>query len=420
MTGMRLFEREGEQQVLAAALDGANAGRGRLALIEGEAGRGKSALLAWAAERARERGVRLLTAEGGLLEQEVAWGVVRQLFEPVVLGSGRIDGLLEGPSRAVAPIFGLPQPVETAFLVDAAPGLEHALFRLAVALAEARALVLAVDDAHWADEASLRWLVYLGRRIERMPVVVLVARRIGEPASSHVPLDELGAIRDASMLVPAPLSEAATAVLAREALGTAADPGFARVCHEVTGGNPFFLGEVLSELATRGSDLSSERVRDLRPEKVVADVTRRLSRLSPEAVELARAVAVLDGDAELRHAVGLAGLSLAAGERAADELTYARLLRPSRPLRFAHPILRAAVEAELPPARRAAAHRLAGALLDAEPALADRAAAHLLACEPVGDAWVAARLLAAGRRATARGAPQAAVRLLERARREPA
>ena len=136
-------------------------------------------------------------------------------------------------------------------------------------------------------------------------------------------------------------------------------------------------------------------------------------------MELARAVAVLDGDAELRHAVALAGLPLSAGEGAADELTLARLLRPGRPLRFAHPLLRAAVEAELPSARLAAAHRLAGALLDAEPALADRAAAHLLACEPAGDTWVAHKLQAAGERATARGAPEAAVRLLERARREP-
>ena len=139
----------------------------------------------------------------------------------------------------------------------------------------------------------------------------------------------------------------------------------------------------------------------------------------PAAVELARAVAVLDGDAELRHAVALAGLPLSAGEGAADELTLARLLRAGRPLRFAHPLLRAAVEDELPAARLSAAHRLAGALLDAEPALADRAAAHLLACEPAADQWVSHKLRAAGERATARGAPEAAVRLLERARREP-
>jgi hypothetical protein len=228
--------------------------------------------------------------------------------------------------------------------------------------------------------------------------VVLVARRVGEPSAARALHDELAAIPGATLLAPAPLSQAATALLAAEVLGEAADPRFARAC-EVTGGNPFFLGELLGELAAEGAAPSEEieaRVRTLRPEGVVAEVTRRLSRLSPAARELARAVAVLDGEAELRHAVALAGLSLTAGERAADELTLARLLRAGRPLRFAHPILRAAVEAELAPARLAAAHRLAGALLDGEPGLADRAAAHLLACEPADDAWVAHRLRAAG------------------------
>ena len=411
----RLLEREGECSALAATLDGVSTGHGRLVVIEGEAGLGKSALMAVAAGLARERGARVVSARGGLLEQEIAWGVVRQLFEPVVLGREPAEALFEGPARAAAPVFGLEAPAsEIAFPVDVAPGLEHALFRLAVALATASPLVVAVDDAHWADEASLRWLVYLGRRVERFPIALLVARRSGEPSPAETLLGEL--VRTATVLTPAPLTAAGTAVLARDMLG-AADATLVETCRELTGGNPFFLGEMFGELAADGREPTPERVRSQRPDKVVADVTRRLTRLSPEAVELARATALLDGHAELRHAVGLAGLPLAAGERAADELTYARLLAPGRPLRFAHPILRAAVEADLPPARRAAAHRLAGALLDGESP--DRAAAHLTACEPAGDAWVAQRLRAAGERATARGAPETAVRLLERARREP-
>ena len=111
--------------------------------------------------------------------------------------------------------------------------------------------------------------------------------------------------------------------------------------------------------------------------------------------------------------------SPAEAEAAADGLTLARLLAPGRPLRFLHPIMRAAVYAEIPPAQRAAAHRRAAEVLDAEPAGADRAAVHLLAAEPVGDGWVIERLRAAADRALARGASDAAVGLLERARREP-
>ena len=420
MSGQRLLERDGERALLAGALDGVCAGRGSVVTAEGEAGLGKSALLALAAELARERGIRVLVATGGVLEQDVAWGVVRQLFEPLVLGPERVGGLLDGPARVAAPVFGLPGPArEAAFPVDSAPGLEHALFRALVLLCDTAPALVAVDDAHWCDEASLRWLVYLARRVTPLSLAVLTARRLGEPAAAAGLLDEMGALDGALRLAPAPLSEAATAVLAGETLGSAGDARFARACREVTGGNPFLLGELLGELAAEGVVPSEERVLTLRPERVVSDVTRRLGRLSPAAVELARAVAVLAGDADLRHAVALAGLPLSAGEGAADELTLARLLRPGRPLRFAHPLLRAAVEAELPTARLAAAHRLAGALLDAEPALADRAAAHLLACEPAADPWVAHKLRAAGERATARGAPEAAVRLLERARREP-
>src|SRR5439155_25239971 len=134
---------------------------------------------------------------------------------------------------------------------------------------------------------------------------------------------------------------------------------------------------------------------------------------------LAEAAAVLDMDAELRHAGALAGLTLAAAERAADELALARILGPRRPLRFTHPILRAAVYAQIPLGRRAAAHRQAADLLDASLLTADQAALHLLAAEPSADPWVIDRLRAAAERALARGAPDAAVALLERARREP-
>ena len=155
MSGQRLLERDAERAQLAAALDVALAGQGRVVTAEGEAGLGKSTLLALAAELAHERGMRVLAATGGVLEQDVAWGVVRQLLEPLVLGPEPVAGLLDGPARAAAPVFGLPGPVrEAAFPVDSAPGLEHALFRIIVTLCDAAPGLVLVDDAHWCDEAS--------------------------------------------------------------------------------------------------------------------------------------------------------------------------------------------------------------------------------------------------------------------------
>jgi predicted ATPase len=228
MSGQRLLERDGERAELVAALDGAGAGRGCVVTAEGEAGLGKSALLALAAELARERRMRVLAATGGVLEEDVAWGVVRQLLEPLVLGPDRVDGLLDGPARAAASVFGLPGPArEAAFPVDSAPGLEHALFRALVTLSEAGPVLVAVDDAHWCDAASLRWLVYLARRVERVPLVVLVARRVGEPSPRSGLLDELNALDGTLRLAPSPLSEEATAVLAGETFGRVGDP---RLC----------------------------------------------------------------------------------------------------------------------------------------------------------------------------------------------
>ena len=169
MSGQQLLEREGERAQLAPALDAAAAGAGYVVVAEGEAGLGKSALLALAAELAGERGMRVLAATGGVLEQDVAWGVVRQLLEPLVLGVQPVTGFSTA-RRAPAPVFGLPGPArEAAFPVDSGPGLEHALFRALVALSDTGPALLSVDDVHWCDEASLRWLVYLARRVAPLP-----------------------------------------------------------------------------------------------------------------------------------------------------------------------------------------------------------------------------------------------------------
>src|ERR671931_540287 len=92
---------------------------------------------------------------------------------------------------------------------DATSGAVHALFRVVARLAEAGPVLVSVDDAHWADEASLRWLVYVGRRVQRLPVVVAVARRLGEPSGREALLGELGAVPGATVVAPPALSAAA-------------------------------------------------------------------------------------------------------------------------------------------------------------------------------------------------------------------
>ena len=150
-----------------------------------------------------------------------------------------------------------------------------------------------------------------------------------------------------------------------------------------------------------------------RPGGGPAQLLLRLARLGPAAIALAQAVAILERDARLVTAAALAELDEPAARAAADALIAARVLDAAHPLRFAHPVLRAAVYADVGLARRAAGHRRAAELLDAS--APDRAALHLLATHPSGDPWVLDRLRAAADRALAQGSTGGARALLERA-----
>ncbi len=145
---------------------------------------------------------------------------------------------------------------------------------------------------------------------------------------------------------------------------------------------------------------------------------QRLRGLSAGARGLACAAAVL-GKADLRLAAGLAGVDPGAAAAAADELAAAGILEPGRPLRFAHPIVRAAVEEDLPAGRRAALHAAAALGLADAGTSELRIAGHLLATDPTADGWVVDSLRTAAAMAVANGAPDSAVAYLRRALAEP-
>src|SRR5918996_6532914 len=158
----RLLERESELEVIGELLESGSAGRGSLGLIEGPAGIGKTSLVQAAGERAAEAGALVLTARGDELEREFGFGVVRQLFEHEAV---REPELLAGPARPAGIALGLAEgpAVPTP---DALFQALHGLYWLAANLAAGRPLVLLLDDTHLADEASIRFLAYLERRIE--------------------------------------------------------------------------------------------------------------------------------------------------------------------------------------------------------------------------------------------------------------
>jgi predicted ATPase len=183
-----LLERERELAALRTAIGEAVGGQARVVLVEGSAGIGKTRLLAEARRLAADADLRVLVARGGELEREFAFGVVRQLFETRVAGD---PSALRG---AAAPAYAVFEPGERAddgLGDDPSFALLHALYWLTLNLAGDAPLVIAVDDLHWCDRPSLRFMTYLVRRLEGLPLLVLGSLRPSERRGDAALLAEI-------------------------------------------------------------------------------------------------------------------------------------------------------------------------------------------------------------------------------------
>jgi DNA-binding CsgD family transcriptional regulator len=397
----RLLERDAELDALVGRLDPlAASGRGGAVLVEGVPGIGKSSLLHALVGAARERvGLRVLTARGTELELELAFGAVRQLFAPVVmLPEAERERALSGPASLAAAVLGLREMPHD----DLADPL-YALSWLATNLAETAPVVMAIDDMHWLDAESGRFVAYLAQRVEGLAILLVGSARPRERGATASSLDTFREI--ATIVSPQPLSETATAVV----LGAAAS---AADGHRVTGGNPFLLAE-LSRALERAPGAPLD---ELEARAVARSVLRRVNRISPDALALANAVALFPAGSELADAARVAGLHTAAAASAADALIDAQVLvAGATGVEFLHPLMRSAVYDELGTFARRQGHAVAAEALKARGAPAEHVAAHLLAGEPAGDPDNLRILRAAADQALAAVAPRGAVRYLERA-----
>jgi hypothetical protein len=297
----------------------------------------------------------------------------------------------------------------------------HALSWLAANAADGSPLALVVDDAQWADEASLRWLTYLAPRAQQLSLALLIAVRRPDPAADREPLQRLEAERSAQILRPMPLTPGATRELVDQRPRLADRPELALACHAASGGNPFLLGALLDDLSEQaiGEPPDPDGVRALRPAEITRSVLLRLGRLSPEARALARAFAILGGPATTARAAALAGIEVPAAVSAISALVTAGIFRDTAPPAFVHPVIHTVVLEDMPAAARAALHAQAAALLRGSGAGIQEVAAQLLQAEPAADSAAVEILCEAGRAALSDGAPEAAAALLQRAAREP-
>jgi DNA-binding CsgD family transcriptional regulator/tetratricopeptide (TPR) repeat protein len=417
-----LLEREDQVAALQALIDAARSGDGRFAVVEGTAGIGKSRLLAEARAIAGSSPMRVLAARGGEFEGEFAYGIVRQLFEPL-LASAVPDlraELLSGPAALMEPLFDAKQfaalhdaPAEGSFAVL------HGLYWLAANVASHRPTLLLIDDLHWADAPSLRWLLYLTRRLEGVPLLVAAGTRPPE-GEGHNPtlVAELIGDPEAVVIRPEPLGRGSIAVLAGERHGLEPDEAFGTALATATGGNPLFVGAVLEAVAQEGIRPTAEhvpRLLEIGAHGVSRAVGLRLARLPPEALTLLRAASIVGDGAALRHAAAIAGVESSELGPAAAVLVRLDLLRSVDPLEFFHPVVRSAVYETLDVAERDAAHRLAAELLLQTGAPPESVAGHLLRVAPRADSFVVSTLRQAAERSLAQGAAEAAVGYLTRA-----
>ena len=412
-----LLERESELQALEVLAEDGAAGCGRMALVEGPAGIGKTRLLEAARAQAAADGMLVLSARGGELEGDFGFGVVRQLLEPVLARAGAEQRacLHDGAARLAEPVFASSPPD---------PGSRpphsvlHGLYWLVANLAEQAPLFMTVDDVHWADAASVRFLLHLAPRLDGLPVALCLSSRSGDPALDADLLRALVLEASPPVLRPGALSRAAVAQLA----GDAGANGVSRALHEASGGNPFLVVEAIEQLERdRGvaGVPDPAAVRRLASERIAASLLLRVGRVDAGALALGRAIAVLGEDATAVRAGRLSGVDGEQVWAVLDALARAAILAPGESLAFAHPLVRTAIHEDMSGAQRAELHARAARLLAGEGAQPEVVALHLLAALPRADPWVVSALRDAAVLAAARGSPETAVSYLRRALREP-
>jgi tetratricopeptide (TPR) repeat protein len=431
-----LWERDEEVETLAQAVDALCSGRssrGHLLVVRGEAGVGKTSLLAETRRIAEGRNCTVWAARGGETLRSVPFNVVRQLLQPALLS------LLPEEARdylgdwydIAGPALGIVEPGDApADPQGVCDGLVAAVRRLAK---RHYPLVLLVDDAHWADQETLRWLAAFVERLDDLSVLVVVARREGEvrgDAARH--LDAIGRAAGRSVTSLSTLTPASVAGLTRATLGEHADAAFCREVWAVTDGNPYDTVELLAKVKDKGLEPSESSATELRPLNRSArggGLVDRLEELGVEATRFAMAAAILGGvGISVDEAARLAVMDRDTAVRCAELLRTARILTEPDPaavpavggdLEFVHPLIATAVYDNIPPSLRTAMHGIAARVVtDAGKGLA-AASRHLIQVHPDGDQELVEQLRGAAGEHLAVGAPDAARRCLERALAEP-
>ncbi|WP_086826483.1 AAA family ATPase [Allokutzneria sp. NRRL B-24872] len=412
-----LLERQNEVSTVAGALRRARAGAGSLLVVSGPIGIGKTQLLRSLPELVGE-GTTVLRASGSLLERHFAFGVVRQLLDPVLASATDAErerwlGATTGKAEGVIVGEGDCSHVTPATVAAVLRDLEA----LVTAISADRSLLVLVDDLHWVDLPSLRWLAYVAKRLNGVPVTIVGTVREGDPLAGQALLREITASA-ARVLRPRPLSPTGTAELVLEQFGEHGDDEFVLACHEICDGNPMFLMSVLVTMVfERRRPIASEAgfARTTRPAKLRERLTSYLT-AQPEPVrDYLTAMAALGENTDPELVAALAGLDRVGGADAARIAGTLGLFAAGPDPVFAHPVVREAIDESLSTVEREKLHMRAAELLHSRGHAAEQVAAHLLVVTARQECWGTEVLRTAAQTALQRGAPEVAARYLQRA-----
>ena len=279
----QLLERSEELARIESALAEARSGRGTFVVIEGPAGIGKTALLAATRTAATDGGMRVLRSRGTELERDFAFGVVRQLLEPPLAEASELEraDLLQAAAGVAAGLLGLPGALPTGDLpstsVDPSFAVIHGLYWLCANLTASGPVCLLVDDVHWADAASLRYLAFLVTRLEDLCAALIVATRPREAGTEAELLATLTTDPSAEAIHLPPLTRGAVAQLVKSRLAEVPDPIFVDACLHATRGTPFLMRVLLEALSEGGVAPKAEAA--LHVERIGARTVGRSIRL---------------------------------------------------------------------------------------------------------------------------------------------
>ncbi|WP_308166123.1 AAA family ATPase [Actinomadura sp. NEAU-AAG7] len=407
---MTLAERYRELSSLDALFKECATGTVRVAIVGGPVASGKTALLHALAERAVEAGALVLSAAASRAEQTLPLGVLDQLLRNVESADGDVDRELSPLDHALTRALSSPDLDVTTHL--ASPSVRDLLGRLHQ-LAEDRPVLIAVDDVEYADDLSLRCLLYLVRRLRSDRVMVVFTELFG-PRRRH-PILETDVMRQpyCRYIRLEPLSPFAVGTLLTQRTSRPGAQRLVGAFHRITGGNPLLVKALLEDSLDPARGMSAPAPGEAFQEAVV----RCLYRYESPELDVARAIAILGDAASPDLLAATLGLSRHPVAEATETLTLAGLLDGTR---FRDGAARVAVLQSIPPGDRMALHASAATALHNAGFPASAVAEHLLCGVGPREPWEVAVLRETAEQALDNGDGERALLLLKRAQRHSA